>query len=116
MADLHAIFRASIVQDRERAAIDGATWHRGGASEIVVDRGPVVEIQPHYLFGSYNSIAVCGLNLSMVAVLGQDVFGPIRRGTVRSGKTLVPGESNHADWADHEYCYVLFCQVFLRPA
>ena len=35
--------------------------------------------------------------MSMVAVLGQDVFGPIRRGAVGSGKTLVPGESNDAD-------------------
>jgi len=95
--DLHTIFRASIVKDRERAAIDCATRHRRSASEIVVDRGPVVEIQPHYLFGSCNSITVCGLNLSMVAVLGQDVLGPIRRGTMGSGKTLVPGESNDAD-------------------
>jgi len=50
--------------------VDRATWHRGGESEIAVDRGPVVEIQPVYLFGSYAAIAVRGLNLSVVVVLG----------------------------------------------
>ena len=67
----------------------------------MVDRGPIVEIQPEYLFRAYWSITVRGLKLGMVAVPGQDIFRPMRRGddraTLGPGKTLVPRENSNGD-------------------
>jgi hypothetical protein len=56
--DLYSIFCGVIVENCERAAVDSATSHRGSACEIVVDRGPVVEVQPHHLFSICESITV----------------------------------------------------------
>jgi len=82
----------------------------------MVDRGPIVEIQPNYLFRAYWSIAVRGLKLGMVAVLGQDIFCPVRGRdygtTMWPRKTLVPGEHSNGDQTDHENCYILVSQDF----
>ena len=68
---------------------------------MVVDRGSIVEIEPEYLFGAYWSITVRGLKLGMIAVLGQDIFCPVRgrddRTTLGPGKTLVPSENRNCD-------------------
>ncbi len=90
-----------MVEDCEGAAVECAAGHRGGAAEIVVDCGPVIETQPEYLFRVHLSITVRGLNLGMVAVFGQYVFCPVcsraGRATGRPGKTLVPCENRNAD-------------------
>jgi len=99
--NFHPVLRGSIVEDAEGAAVEGAARHRGGAAEIVVDRGSIVEIQPEYLFRAYLSITVRGLKLSMVAVLGQDILRPVRHGddraTMGPGKTLAPCENSNGD-------------------
>ena len=56
--DFDAIFCGSVVEDCEGAAVECAARHRGGAAEIVVHRGSIVEIQPEYLFRGSLSIAV----------------------------------------------------------
>jgi len=86
--DFHPVFRGSIVEDCEGAAVECAAGHRGGAAEIVVDRGPIVEIQPEDLFRVYLSITVRGLNLSMVTVFGQHVLCPVRG---RARRAMRPG-------------------------
>jgi hypothetical protein len=99
--DFDSVFRDSIVEDCESAAVECAARHRRGAAEIVVDRSPIVEIQPEYLFRAYWSITIRGLKLGMVAVFGQDVFCPVRgragRATTRPRKTLVPSENRNGD-------------------
>jgi len=99
--DFDPVFRGSIVEDCESAAVECAARHRRGAAEIVVDRSPIVEIQPEYLFRAYLSITVRGLKLGMIAVLGQDIFCPVRgrddRPTLGPGKTLIPSENRNGD-------------------
>jgi hypothetical protein len=99
--NFHPVFRGSIVEDCESAPVECAARHRRGATEIVVDRGPIVEIQPDYLFRAFWSITVRGLKLGMVAVFGQNVFRPVRRGddraTMGPRKTLVPCENSNGD-------------------
>jgi hypothetical protein len=56
--DLDSVLRRGIVEDCEWAAVGGATSHGGSASEIVVNRGPVVKIQPVHLFSIYDSVIV----------------------------------------------------------
>jgi hypothetical protein len=55
---LDLIFRDAIVENGERAAVGGAACHGGSAYEIVVNRGPVVEIQPVQLFRGHSSVIV----------------------------------------------------------
>lgn len=89
--DLDSVFRDIVGENCERATVGSAATHRGSASEIIVNCGPVVEIQPVQLFSSYHSATVGGLNLSMVAVLGQDVFDRIRCPAILlAWKTLIP--------------------------
>jgi len=99
--DFDPVFRGSIVEDCESAAVECAARHRRGAAEIVVERSPIVEIQPEYLFRAYWSITIRGLKLGMVAVPGQDIFCPVRgrasRATARPGKTLVPCYNSNSD-------------------
>jgi hypothetical protein len=99
--DFDPVFRGGIVEDCESAAVECAARQGRGAAEIVVDRSPIVEIQPEYLFRTYLSITVRGLKLGMVAVLGQDIFRPVRRGddraTMGPGKTLIPCENSNGD-------------------
>ena len=76
--NLHPVLRGSIVEDCESATVECAAGHRRGAAEIVVDSGSIVEIQPEYLFRAYWSITIRGLKLGVVAVLGQDIFCPVR--------------------------------------
>src|SRR5216683_3288642 len=118
--DFDSVFRGSIVEDCESAAVECAAGHRRGAAEIVVDRSPIVEIQPDYLFCAYLSITVGGLKLGMVAVLGQDIFCPVRsrddRTSMGRRKTLVPCDNSNSNQTDHENCYVLVSQDFFRLA
>src|SRR5712664_2642287 len=99
--DFDSVFRDSIVEDCEGAAVECAARHGRGAAEIVVDRSSIVEIQPEYLFRAYWSITVRGLKLGMIAVLGQDIFCPVRcrddRTTLGPGKTLIPSENRNGD-------------------
>ena len=99
--NFHPVFRGSIVEDCEGAAVECAARHGRGAAEIVVDRSSIVEIQPDYLFRAYLSITVRGLKLGMVAVFGQDVFCPVRSwdyGTIMGPrKTLVPCYNSNGD-------------------
>ena len=99
--DFDPVFRGSIVEDCESAAVECAARHRRGAAEIIIDRSPIVEIQPDYLFCAYLSITVGGLKLGMVAVLGQDIFCPVRGpgcGTALGPrKTLVPCDNSNGD-------------------
>jgi len=99
--NFHPVLRGSIVEDAEGAAVECAARHRGGAAEIVVDRGSIAEIQPDYLFCAYLSITVGGLKLGMVAVLGQDIFCPVRsrddRTIMGPRKTLVPCDNSNGD-------------------
>ncbi len=99
--DFDPVFRSSIVEDCESAAVECAARHRRGAAEIVVDRGPIVEIQPEYLFRAHWSITIRGLKLGMIVVPGQDIFCPVpgwaSRATARPGKTLVPCNNRNSD-------------------
>jgi hypothetical protein len=96
-SNLDSIFRDTIVDHNERAAVGGATGHGGSASETVVNRSPVVDIQPVHLFSSHGSVIVRGLNLSMVAVLGQDIFDRVHCPGVRQRKTLILCNPNDAE-------------------
>jgi hypothetical protein len=51
-------YSETLVDHSEWAAFGGATAHGGSASEIVVNRGPVVEIQPVHLFSGHSSVIV----------------------------------------------------------
>jgi hypothetical protein len=53
-----SIFRDTIIENSERATVESATRHRGSASEIVVDRGPVVKVQPVSLLSIHDPVVV----------------------------------------------------------
>ncbi len=93
--------RGSIVEDCEGAAVECAARHRRGAVEMVVDRGSIVEIQPEYLFPCLLVHHCTRLELGMIAVLGQDIFCPVRRRddrtTLGPRKTLIPSENRNGD-------------------
>ena len=99
--NFHPVLRSSVVEDCESAAVECAARHRRGAAEIIIDRSPIVEIQPEHLFRAYWSITVRGLKLGMIAVLGQDIFCPVRRRddqtTLGPRKTLIPSENRNGD-------------------
>lgn len=73
-------------------------------SKVVVDRSPVVKVEPVDLFDGSSSVAVYGLNLSVIAILGKNVFhrSGRRAGTVWPGEALVPGESGDGYETDQE--------------